>query len=340
MQLNDHDLKQLDEAYVRSLTPEALLALCLKLLADTKEKTERLNQNPSNSSRPPSTRAPWEKATETSRDGSDDDDVPPDATSDGGCNPKSDIETRTGRQDKEKSDPKKADRRDTSHGRPGRPKGAPGHSRTQKLPIDKECIHSPETCSGCGAALGAECVQNTFAAYYQIDLVQPGNDDTGLMLVQTKHLYVESHCACGHCTRTQPGRCRDEAGWSVQLTERHLAGPLLVTFICALAMRQRLSRARIQEFLRDWLGLQLGVATINQCIHEAGRAVEPVVEQEIRKAVREAELVYADETSWKEHGKLLWLWVFAPVPTSPSSSSGNAAASWWCAFLANPSTTG
>ena len=79
-----------------------MLALCLKLLADTKEKTERLNQNPSNSSRPPSTRAPWEKATETSRDGSDDDDVPPDATSGDACDPKSDAEMKKGRQDKDK----------------------------------------------------------------------------------------------------------------------------------------------------------------------------------------------------------------------------------------------
>ena len=130
------------------------------------------------------------------------------------------------------------------------------------------------------------------------------------MLVQTKHIYLECQCQCGHCTCAQPGRASTQAGWSVALTEWHLAGPLLVTFICALAMRQRLSRARIQEFLRDWLGLKLGVATIKQCIHEAGRAVEPVVEQEIRSAVREAELLYADETSWKEHGKLLWLWVF------------------------------
>ena len=72
----------------------------------------------------------------------------------------------------------------------------------------------------------------------------------------------------------------------------------------------RLSRARVREFLSDWLGLQLSTATINQCIHEAGRAVEPVVEEEIREAVRNVELLYADETSWKEHGRLLWLWVF------------------------------
>jgi hypothetical protein len=110
--------------------------------------------------------------------------------------------------------------------------------------------------------------------------------------------------------RRSPGRCAAEPEWTVELTEWHLAGPLLVTFICALSQRMRLSRARISEFLRDWLGLELSTATINQCIHEAGRAVAPVVEAEIQAAVRNVELVYADETSWKEHGQLLWLWVF------------------------------
>ena len=310
MQLSDHDLKQLDEAYVRSLTPEELLTLCLKLLADTKEKTERLNQNPSNSSRPPSTRAPWEKSEETSQDGGEDDDAPQDAASDSAVDRKNDGDAESGKQDKEKSELKKTDRRDTSQGRPGRPEGAPGYSRTQQLPIDEECVHRPETCSACSAALNEGCEQRAYTARYEIDLVQPGNGGNGLMLVQTKHTYLERQCQCGHWTREQPGRCSAEAGWSVELTEWHLAGPLLVAFICALALRQRLSRARIREFLHDWLGLKLGVATINQCIHEAGRAVEPVVEQEIRSALREVELVYADETSWKEHGQLLWLWVF------------------------------
>jgi transposase len=99
----------------------------------------------------------------------------------------------------------------------------------------------------------------------------------------------------------------------VELTEWHLAGPTLVAFICALTQRMRLSRAQVREFLSDWLGLSLSTSTINQCIHEAARAVEPVVEEEIREAVRNIELLYADETSWKEHGRLLWLWVFACV---------------------------
>jgi transposase len=43
------------------LPTESLRSLSGKLLADLKEAHDRLNQNPSNSSRPPSTRAPWEK---------------------------------------------------------------------------------------------------------------------------------------------------------------------------------------------------------------------------------------------------------------------------------------
>jgi transposase len=59
MHLSDHDLKQLDDDYLRGLSAESLRSLSGKLLADLKEAHDRLNQNPSNSSRPPRTRAPW-----------------------------------------------------------------------------------------------------------------------------------------------------------------------------------------------------------------------------------------------------------------------------------------
>ncbi len=105
------------------------------------------------------------------------------------------------------------------------------------------------------------------------------------------------------------GRGPAEAEWTVALTEWHLADPMLVALICSLALRLRLSRARIQEFLHDWLGLALSVATINQCLHEAGRAVAPVVQDELVQAVREAQLLHADETGWKPWGQPVWLWV-------------------------------
>jgi transposase len=114
----------------------------------------------------------------------------------------------------------------------------------------------------------------------------------------------------------EPAAGGDEAGWTVALSERHLAGPLLVALICALALRMRLSRRRIREFLADWLGLSLSVASINHCLHEAGRAVAPVVEEQLLAEVRASDLLHADETSWKEQGKLLWLWVFTTATTT------------------------
>ena len=99
------------------------------------------------------------------------------------------------------------------------------------------------------------------------------------------------------------------------MSERCLVGPMLATFIAALSLRFRLSRAKIQEFLHDWLGLELGVATIERCIHEFGLASEPVVEQLIQE-VRAAEIVHIDETPWYQKGDLRWMWVMATATTT------------------------
>jgi transposase len=307
MHLSDHDLQQLDDDYLHGLPVEPLRLLSGKLLADLKEAHDRLNQNPSNSSRPPSTRAPWEKA-----DSGSDEACAPQATEAEAPTDQPEEDAAAAQDVEPDSTPIESDVKpqgETKPGRPGRRKGAPGVSRTQVLPVDAEEVHRPETCTACGARLGEELEYGAYTGHFVIDVVRPAGGN-GLVLQQTKHTYLETRCHCGHCTRAQPGRAGTEVGWTVNLSEWHLAGPTLVTLICALALRMRLSRARIQEFLRDWLGLELGVATINQSIHEAGRAVDPVVQGEVRGTLREAELVHADETSWKEGGRLLWLWVF------------------------------
>ena len=71
----------------------------------------------------------------------------------------------------------------------------------------------------------------------------------------------------------------------------------------------RLSRARIQEFLSDWLGLEISVGTLHATLHESGAAVLPV-EDELVEAVQSSGLLHVDGTSWRELNTLLWLWVF------------------------------
>jgi transposase len=144
VKLSDHDLKQLDDIYLGGLPMESLRGLSSKLLADLKEARERLNQNPSNSSRPPSSQAPWESTGKQSQDSAEEEDLPQGATSsERSGEGNQDAEAEKGQEEEGKSKPKKSGASKSSQERPGRPKGAPGYSRTQKLPVDQECVHRP-----------------------------------------------------------------------------------------------------------------------------------------------------------------------------------------------------
>jgi len=316
MQLSEHDLKQLDEETIRSLQAETLRTLALKLLADLKAARDRLNQSPDNSSRPPSTRAPWEGVgTEPQDDGETEDREPQEARQDVEEGAQANDRS-TGEEDKKGSEPEQTKPTKKSPGKPGKPKGAPGYGRTVELAVTAQRTHRPHECALCAQSIPPDAPQRGHNGRYEIDIAPPSSGAPGIELTHTLHQYVECQCGCGHWTRAEPQRCADEGGWTVELTEWHLVGPGLVSLICALNLRLRCSRARIREFLHDWLQVDLCTATINQCIHEAGRAVEPVVTEQIEEAVRQAELVYADETGWKEHGRPLWLWVFTCATAS------------------------
>ncbi len=309
MRLSDHDLKQLDEDVVRSLSGDKLVTLSLKLLADLKESRDRLNQDPDNSSRPPSSRLPWEGGN--SEEHNESQDQEPERKESRKANNEESEEAGDGKEagEQDGSGPRASGAK--KKGKPGKREGAPGYGRTLVLPVSAERIHRPIECTICGERFSEEALFRAYTARYEVEIEKPAGGLAGIAVTQTKHVYGECLCGCGHWSREQPGRSAAEASWTVELTEWHVAGPMLMALISSLCLRLRLSRVRIQEFLHDWLGLYLSVATINQCIHEAARAVEPVVESEILETVRQAELLYADETGWKEHGQALWLWVFS-----------------------------
>ena len=56
-------LRQIDEERINKLSETAVKNLSITLLNDLKEARERLNQNSKNSSIPPSSEAPWDKAS-------------------------------------------------------------------------------------------------------------------------------------------------------------------------------------------------------------------------------------------------------------------------------------
>lgn len=333
MKLSKNDLSQFDDDYLKRLSGDQLLALSKKFLSDLRDLHDRLGQNSTNSSIPSGSQPPWINAKPgniSSENLDEDDGDDPIVNID---DPEPTSPNPTGNDSSEKSTGAKEETTGrasvkscaaaadgaTPTGdavlikkkKPGKQVGAQGFGRTQKLLITEVIHHRAICCNGCSCALDENASFEAKTGHYVIDLRgETTGDGPGIILTNTKHVYGDTLCpSCGHNTQIFPARCEPEEGWKVELTEWHLVGPRLMSLICCLSMRMRLSRVKIQEFLWDWIGLSLSVGTINQCIHEAGRAVAPL-EKELQKIVREAALLYVDETSWKIAGKAAWLWVF------------------------------
>lgn len=312
MKLSDHDLTQLNTSYLDTLPEDNLRSLSKKLLEDLKEARERLNRTPETSSVPPSSREPWKSvdAKETPRTTevivvdehtvepglpgtaeTQDSPTPPEAVN-------SEIIPTT-----------------KKRGKPGRCKGSQGYSRELTLEVTRIQHHYPADCTGCCQTFKADTVFRTWTGHYELEINVGHASQPGIVFEHILHRYYEADCSCGHGTRAEPGRCTDEPEWSVALTEWHLCGPNLVGLIVCMALQLRVSRRKIKEFLKDWLHIDLSTSTINQCVHEAGRAISPVVTEQLIPELLASDLLHIDETAWKEAGKLVWLWAFVSTYT-------------------------
>ncbi|HRF13678.1 MAG TPA: DUF6444 domain-containing protein, partial [Candidatus Accumulibacter phosphatis] len=163
MRLSKHDLFQMDDDWLKGLPAELLLEVSKRLPHDVKELQDRLNQNASNSSRPPSTDAPWKKARDP-------------AVGKGAPVATDAPETAEGSAPAQETTPPVTERpspRKGSGKRPGRQAGSPGHSRTQKLADTDSCAQRAENCAACGGALGAlaeDAESQAYTAWDEIDI--------------------------------------------------------------------------------------------------------------------------------------------------------------------------
>jgi hypothetical protein len=314
MHLSDHSLSQLDAADVENLDEGHLRGLSLRLLEDLKETREQLRQAPSNSARPPSSRAPWERPSADGGEPADEGDAeagtsaqdgdPPDEA---GTAPEaaSDVSQAEGSEGGTASKPEKPKRK------PGKQSGAPGFGRTQVFKAHETIPHRPQTCEACAEALPADAPGVAYAGFQSIDLLWGDAERPGLHLHITDHRFHEGLCGCGHRTRARPGTgtVEDPGLQPVALSEWRLVGPGPASLLVALRLRFRMSYRRIREFLHDWLGLSLSVGTLKSTLHEAAAAGAPL-EQELIDAAVASDLLHVDETPWPQGGELLRLWVF------------------------------
>jgi hypothetical protein len=306
MHLSDHDLKQIDTDKLAQLPPEQLLQLSSRLLQDLKEARDRLHQTPDNSSKPPSSRAPWEiskpheEPASSSNDEATDYDRTPSkaqAASTQDATPRSPSNTATGRN-------------------AGKQRGSPGYGRTQKIAIDQTESHHPSRCSVCSATLVPDTASTCYGGWDSIDLAPHESGQMLIRLICTRHHLYEARCACGHYNRAHPHHAMPDPLWeNTELCEWRLIGPDLTALIVFLGQRMRLSRARIQEWFEQCFGLHLSTGLLDQTLREAGRAAAGL-EDALVEALLESELLHVDESPWKERGQPLWFWAFVTAHTA------------------------
>ena len=337
MKLTDHDLKQINDSKLENLAPEQLLSLSKKMLSDLRDSRDRLNQNSNNSSVPPSSAPPWVKKPADQDNPDADADADADEDEDGDVivlkEPASEDDDMISPQDpplpittdsassapelspaplptQEEGAPSLTPKIPPVKRKAGKQPEAKGFGRTQELTVTEIVNHATSQCAVCDACLVDHEGQIPWTGFYTIDVAALIDGQAGIILTNTKHLFFETTCECGHINRAQPFAALPDEAWSnTNLSEWRLVGPRLAAMIVLLSKRHRNSCKLIREFLMNFLGLELSVGTINNTIHEAGRSVAPL-EDELIRNLEEASLVYVDETSWKEAGVLRWLWVF------------------------------
>jgi IS1 family transposase len=315
MILKEHELLQIDEDFIcrlREQDPDALAGLSIKLVSDLKEALERLNQNPTNSSRPSGSLAPWDKGN---ADEKEDDESTFDEKE--ALQSKIDINKIKPSDITDTNEEVSLTTNETPEPRkPGRQLGSQGFGRTQQLVVTNTIPHSCGCCSACNLDLTS--VEKAYTGFHTVNIEFGCTDAPGVRLNNTLNLYYMGLCPkCGLENRTEPWRApADNSDWKkVGITEWRLVGPDLAALIVYLSMDMRVTRRKVKQFLGDVFGLSLSTGTLQNCIVESARALEPV-EAQLVEELCSASLMYADETSHNEAGKRLWLWVFITSSTA------------------------
>ena len=326
--LSDFDIRQMDDDWQDKQPDVVIRSLLKRTLDDLRVARDRLNQNPNNSSRPSGSMPPWQGNTDTSRD--DDGDVD-DTLLRGGFdsdNPdtpeRPKVETPQSNTDAvaQTSPPPEAQSRPANvpkKKRPGRPLGAPGYGRTQKLEPTVHEYHHPECCAGCHRLFSEHdhAGATAWTGWYTIEIcpLSTNHGQLGLRIEVTQHTLMQCTCQCGHVTQAIALHSDKSSLWEgVIISEQRLLGPRLAGTVVYLSLRMRLPRAKVQELLFDLFGLEISTALIDQTIKQTARSVEPM-QDELVAEIEKAALAYADESSWPEKRDPLWLWVLCTSST-------------------------
>ena len=175
--------------------------------------------------------------------------------------------------------------------KPGRKKGHPGASREKPDRVDGEEEHTLISCSDCGRTLGKS-----------FEICERTIEDIPLQKARVtrhrKHRYW-----CVYCKKVV------EPVVTEALPNARIG--LNVMILGAwLHYAAGMSLGNLVLLFRFASGLRLTPSGLIQAFERIADYLEPYYEQ-IRKKVRNAQALHADETGWRVSGITYWLWCFA-----------------------------
>lgn len=218
-----------------------------------------------------------------------------------------DLEARLGQNSQNSSRPPSSDpptvtrpRRPPSGRQPG---GQPGHEGHQRMVLPEEQVDrivpvKPRHCRRCGARLAGTDAAPSRHQVMELPRVRPR--------VTEYQLHTLSCERCGLPTTAGLPRGVPPGAF----------GPRLQAVAAVCTGVYHLSRRTTVGLLRDLWGVPMSVGALSACEQAVSAAVREPVAQAHEHVQQQAEVVYADETGWRERRRRAWLWVMvSPLVT-------------------------
>ena len=133
-------------------------------------------------------------------------------------------------------------------------------------------------------------------------------DGSEYIVIQTKYRLYDSHCQdCEAVTRTRLPRI--ETGIDgMTLPGQGLIGPRFASELIDFHKHDGMTLRKLKRKIYHLYGINISTGLIIQAINYGGLCCESQVEQ-YRLEAEKAELAHMDETTWKDGGENLYLWV-------------------------------
>jgi transposase len=176
--------------------------------------------------------------------------------------------------------------------KPGGQLGHRGETLHLVATADAVVEHRPAVCTACQMPLDTQpVVLRERRQVHELPAVR---------LLVTEHRAL--HLRCPRCQHVSVGAFPAEASSRAQY------GPQLRALAVYLVEEQLVPLGRVQQLLRDLLGVQLGRGTLVRWIQQAAQTLAPV-EAQLTAALRQVAVLHNDETGVRRGGRLAWVHV-------------------------------